>query len=281
MLPPDIQARVAAIAADFESGASELTMRALEAFEALAARAPPPEEIRELAAKLDTAQPNMASVRNVARLAVRLVLGSPDASAALREVRREISGAPEKIARTALKVINGKPTIVTLSRSLAVTTTLKFLQTRRMLGQVFVLESRPGLEGRRTAAELSAAGIPTKLVTDGQGPEIVRRSDLVLTGADTILLDGSLVNKVGTLTLAQAANAANKSFHAVCETLKIDPVRTRDTFRPTAVGPSDDLDGVGGSAETYFDVTPPELVTSFITDRGIYEPTAIVQLWTL
>jgi len=274
MLPSDVEARVAAIASDLESGASELTVRALEVFEVLLPVDPSAKALEELAGKLAAAQPNMASVRNVAHLCARLVAGSANPLAALREIRRELSGAHERIARNALEAIPGKPTVVTLSRSLAVTAILKSLQSRRRLAQVFVLESKPGREGRRSVAELTAGGIPAKLVADDLGTSLVRRCDVVLTGADTVLLDGSLVNKVGTHDLALAAEAAGKPFYSACETLKIDSLRTAQTFAPPE--PTTDVGG-----EVYFDLTPAQFVTAFITDKGVFEPRNIARVWLL
>lgn len=280
MLPPDAEARVAAIAADRTSGAGELAMRALEAFESFGTANRSPEELHELAARLEAAQPSMAAVRNVAHLCAQLVAEGGDPAIALREVRRELEGAQEKVARNALKVITGKPTILTLSRSAAVLTTLKFLYSRQRLAGAYVLESRPGFEGRRMAEELAMVGIPTKLVADAFGPSLVSQCDLVLAGADSVLRDGSLVNKIGTYGLALAAKAAGKPFHGACETLKIDALRTAQTFPLPAVRPARELDPPPNveAVNVYFDLTPPDLVTSFITDKGVYDPRRIAQL---
>jgi translation initiation factor 2B subunit (eIF-2B alpha/beta/delta family) len=278
VLPPDLEARVAAVAADRVSGANELGLRSLEAFEAFCTAPRTADELRELAAKLAEAQPSMAAVRNVAHLCAQLVQEG-DAGLALREVRREITEAPGKIARNALKVITGKPNVVTLSRSAAVLATLKLLHARGFLSAVTVLESRPGFEGRRSAEELAAAGIPTRIVVDALGPSIVRDCDAVLVGADSVLRDGALVNKAGTYGLALAAKAAGKPFYAACETMKIDAARTGLTFPPPEVRPARELEPPPNvtAFNAYFDLTPSDLVSSFITDRGVYEPRRIAQ----
>lgn len=279
MLSPDVEARVAAIAADRTSGASELAMRALETFEAFPAVGTP-EDLRELASRLEAAQPSMAAVRNVAHLCAQLLSDASEPAIALHEIRRELEGARAKIARNALKVVLGKPNVVTLSRSGAVIETLKGLHERGRLGAVYVLESRPGFEGRRTAEELVAAGITTQLIADALGPRLVIHCDVVLTGADSVLRDGSLVNKIGTYALALAAKAAGKPCYAACETLKIDSARTAETFplpeprSPEELEPPPRVDALN----LYFDLTPPELVTSYITDRGVYDPRGIAQL---
>ncbi len=280
MLPPEVEARVAAIAADRTSGASELSVRALEAFEALAASKPSPETLRELASRLEAAQPSMAAVRNVASLCAQLLAEGGDPAIALREVRREIEGAQEKIARNALKVFPGRATIITISRSAAVLALCKFLQARGRLVAVHVLESRPQLEGRKTAEELAAAGIPVTLVVDALGPSLVRECDAVVAGADSVLRDGALVNKIGTYPLALAARAAGKPFYGASEVMKIDTAHTADSFPPPSARPPDELEPPPNvvARNVYFDLTPPELVTAYITDKGVYEPRRIAQL---
>jgi len=280
MLPPDIEAKVAVIAADRESGASELAMRALETFEVLLAAKRTPDALRELAASLAAAQPSMAAVRNVANLCAQLLIDGQDPQLTFQEMRRELAGAQTKIARNGLKIILGKPVVVTLSRSAAVVTLLKFLHERGRLADVFVLESRPQFEGRRTAEDLASAGITAKLVADALGPSLVGASDIVLLGADSVLRDGALVNKIGTYSLALAAKAAGKPFYAACEVLKIDGVHTAESFPRPAERPREELEPPPNVAavNVYFDLTPAHLVTGYITDKGVYEPRRIAQL---
>ena len=280
MLPPDVEARVAAIAADRVSGSSDLAMRALEAFETFCTAKRSPDELRELAAKLEAAQPSMAAVRNVSHLCAQLLAEGNEPALALREMRRDLEGAQEKIARNAIKVFPAKVAILTLSRSAAVVATCRWLHGRGRLAAVTVLESRPGLEGRRTAGDLAAAGIPTTLVADALGPVLVRECDAVIAGADSVLRDGALVNKIGTYGLALAAKATGKPFYATCEILKIDAAHTAETVAPPGSRPPGELEPPPGVnvRNVYFDLTPAELVTSYITDRGVYEPRRIAQL---
>ena len=280
MLPPDVEARVAAIAADRESGASELAMRALEAFESFCTAKRTADELRDLAAKLETAQPSMAAVRNVAHLCAQLIADSQDTTLVLREVRREMEGAQEKIARNAIKVFPGRVSLLTLSRSTAVIAACRWLHQRGRLAGVTVMESRPRLEGRRTAQELATANVPTTLVADALGPSLVRDCDAVLVGADSVLRDGSLVNKIGSYALALAAAAAGKPFHAACETLKIDAAHAKDSLPQQVPQSPQELEPPVsvGVLNLYFDLTPPDLVTSYITDKGVYEPRRIPQL---
>jgi len=280
MLPPEVEARVAAIAADRMAGASELATRALETFEWFSTAKRSREELRELAAELAAAQPSMAMVRNVAHLCAQLIVDSQDPPLALREVRRELEGAQEKIARNAIKVFPTRVSLLTLSRSASVIATCRWLHRRGRLTAVTVMESRPLLEGRRTAEELAKAGIPTTLVADALGPSVAGKHDAVLVGADSVLRDGSLVNKIGSYGLALAAKAAGRPFYAACEALKIDAAQTRESMPSPVRRPPQELEPPESVevANVYFDITPSELVTAYLTDKGVYEPRRIAQL---
>lgn len=280
MLPADVEARAAAIAADTESGASALAMRALEAFEVLCTEPRTADELHTLAARLEAAQPSMAAVRNVAQLCVHLLAAGGEPRFALREVRKELERAEGKIARNALKVFSGSRTLLTVSRSAAVVAAMTFLHGRGRVKGAYVLESRPGFEGRRTAEELVAAGIDAHLVADALGPSLVRKVDAVLVGADSVLLDGALVNKIGTYPLALAAKAAGIPFHAACAVLKMDARHTAATFPGAETRPSEELEPPKDvrAINVYFDLTPAELVTSYVTDKGVYAPGRIARL---
>lgn len=281
MLPPDVEDRVAAIAADQSSGANELALRALEAFTAFCTTRRTAEELNGLAERIAAAQPSMAVVRNAARAVAHLLIEVPDEpELAIREVRRVLVGAHEKIARNSLKVFSQRTAILTLSRSAAVLAVCRMLRERGRLAAVYVLESVPGREGRTAAKELEAAGIAAKVVEDAVGRDLVGDCDAVVTGADSVLRDGALVNKVGTYALAHAAREAGTSFHGACEVLKIDALHDTATFPSSAALRPEESGAAVGTApsDVLFDLTPPPLVTSYITDRGIYEPKRIGRL---
>lgn len=130
------------------------------------------------------------------------------------------------------------------------------------------------------AAELEAAGISTTLVADALGPSLVRECDAVLSGADSVLRDGALVNKIGTYPLALAAKAAGKPFRVACEALKIDARWTAETVVPPALRPSEELEPPPEvrARNVYFDLTPSDLVTHYIMDDGVHEPAQIAKL---
>ncbi len=149
---------------------------------------------------------------------------------------------------------------------------------------VYCNETRPLLQGSRlTAWELMRAGVDTVLITDNMAATVMRdgRVQMVITGADRIAANGDVANKIGTYGLAVLARRHEIPFYVAApySTFDMDlaggadiPIEQRDGEEITsAFGRRTAPEGV----KTYcpaFDVTPAELVTAIITDRGIIAP---------
>ncbi len=150
--------------------------------------------------------------------------------------------------------------------------------------QVFVFadETRPLLQGSRlTAWELSRAGIPVTILTDGMAASLMRDNeiDIVLVGADRIAANGDTANKIGTYSVAVAARHHGIPFYVCAPWSTIDRatpngaaivIEQRDgaevrSLLGTTVAP------IGAAVRNpAFDVTPAELITGVITDKGVY-----------
>ena len=149
---------------------------------------------------------------------------------------------------------------------------------------VFADETRPLLQGSRlTAWELAQAGVDVTVLADSMAASLMRegRVDLVIVGADRIAGNGDVANKIGTYPLALAARHHGVPFYVAAPWSTVDP----DTLNGDAIHiehrGAEELargfaaDVVPGGAAVYnpaFDVTPAELVTAFVTDRGIIRP---------
>lgn len=147
--------------------------------------------------------------------------------------------------------------------------------------RVLACETRPLLQGARlTAWELQRAGIPFELLVDGAAAGLIRAGqvDAVVLGCDRVAANGDTANKVGTYAHALAAAAAGIPFVVVGPTSTVD-LATPDgdaidveergadevrAFGDTAVAP----DGVA-VRNPAFDVTPAELITAIVTERGV------------
>ncbi len=150
--------------------------------------------------------------------------------------------------------------------------------------KVIATETRPLLQGARlTVWELVKEGIPVTLITDNMVGYILSKGlvNKVLVGADRILLTGHVINKIGTYTIAVLANRHNVPFYAVAPTSTIDPqtkvedviIEERDpdevrTILKKIYITVRDVPVINPA----FDITPPELVTGIITEKGIIYP---------
>ncbi|MFW6336291.1 MAG: S-methyl-5-thioribose-1-phosphate isomerase [Phycisphaeraceae bacterium] len=149
---------------------------------------------------------------------------------------------------------------------------------------VFADETRPLLQGSRlTAFELAAAGIDTTLICDDMAGQVMRegRVGMVITGADRIARNGDTANKIGTYTLAVLAKHHEVPFYVAAPSSTFDfELESGSEIPIEERGGEEITHGFGRStapenAKTYspaFDVTPAELITAIVTEKGIIEP---------
>lgn len=279
-----------ALIEDRDSGASQLARRALDGLAEYAGfcAASNPEELRRLlvdyAEQLQYARPSMAPIYNMIQ---RWIDGLDKVTTADEsELRREAGAiaqsltdqslhAVEKAARHAADLIGSDATVLTHSLSSSVTETFRLLAPHGV--RAITTEGRPGLEGHQQAQHLDRAGIPVTVITDAQMGHFVRRASVVLVGADSLLSDGSVVNKVGTSLLALAAREHGIPFYVCCESFKEIPFSARSVELEEA-DPAE-IEAPKGPHITpmnlYFDVTPAKLVSAWITDEGVREGTRL------
>jgi methylthioribose-1-phosphate isomerase len=155
-------------------------------------------------------------------------------------------------------------------------------QERRV--HVYVDETRPLLQGSRlTAWELMQAGVACTLITDGAAATLMQQKkvDVVLVGADRICANGDFANKIGTYGLAVLARHHRVPFYCAAPWSTVDVTLERGDLIPIEQRAAAEVTVVAGrpiaphgmaALNPAFDVTPAELVTGFITDRGIVQP---------
>lgn len=147
--------------------------------------------------------------------------------------------------------------------------------------RVFVDETRPVLQGARlTAWELMRAGIDVTLICDSMAATVMAQGKVqaVLVGADRIARNGDTANKIGTLGLAVLARHFGVPFYVVAPTSTVDlqmengrtiPIEER---RPEEVTEAFGVRTAPAGVPVYnpaFDVTPADLITAIVTERGI------------
>lgn len=150
--------------------------------------------------------------------------------------------------------------------------------------QVFADETRPFLQGARlTAWELHKDHIPVTLITDNMAGYFLhgQNIDLVIVGADRIAANGDVANKIGTYSVAVLAKANQVPFYVAAPISTVDlslengtkiPIEERSAKEVVEInGKRTAPEGIG-VRHPAFDVTPNELVSAIITDKGIARP---------
>jgi translation initiation factor 2B subunit (eIF-2B alpha/beta/delta family) len=122
--------------------------------------------------------------------------------------------------------------------------------------RVICTVSEPIGEGRAFSEELRAAGVNVDLIEDTDAPAALDDATLFLIGADTVFLDGTLCNKLGTTALAEAAAARKIPVVVACEIVKLAPIEA-------AAAPE-----LSEAERALFELTPPGLITEIVTEEG-------------
>jgi methylthioribose-1-phosphate isomerase len=150
--------------------------------------------------------------------------------------------------------------------------------------RVYADETRPLLQGARlTAWELRRAGVDVTLICDGMAAHVMSKGlvQLCLVGCDRVAANGDAANKIGTLGVAVLARHFGVPFYVACPSSTLDftarsgadiEIEERDASEVTSFGARRTAPEGVKALNPAFDVTPAELVSGFVTERGILGP---------
>lgn len=246
-----LKERIERVAQDDVHGASWL---AREAVEAVAEAVELGEDPIELAREFVRARPALGAVAG----ALGRVVASGRTPEQMVEEAQALVAARERASAAIAVLLEPRLAGVVMTHSHSATVQEALVRTPP--DRVVCTVSEPGAEGESFAEELRGAGLTVDLVADSDAPHAAATVDLVLVGADTVFRDGSLVNKVGTAPLAEAAAAAGVPLLVACEVIKLAPVDPREP------------------GEQRFDLTPPERIEAYVTEEGALPPGEIAAL---
>ncbi len=203
-------------------------------------------------------------------------------------ILREELEAAHKIGRFGAALIEDEDTVLTHCNagSLATAgygTALAVIRSAVEEGKrvsVIATETRPLLQGSRlTAFELARDRIPVKVICDSAAAQLMAQGvvDKVVVGADRILRTGHVTNKIGTLSIALGAKFYGVPFYVAAPVSTLDLVtdasqvviEERDQREVLSIGGRRFAPRNVGALNPAFDITPPELVTGIVTDRGL------------
>lgn len=286
---------VADVRTDREHGSAYLSLRALEVLRDRAADGASRTDVQALAKNLIAARPSMAAIRNRINRAMTRCIGpetrgnhdnddpgtererqgkgglydAAERAACIHAVLREAAAADRSASSAAAELIGGAA-ILTISRSGTVLNALLKAQAR-----VVVAVSLPGGEGAEVARRLGRAQLDVTLIPDAAMAS-ARPIDAVLLGCDSLLPDGSVVNKVGSRLAALVARDRGVPVYVAVALDKLLATNETDGVPETSAGQertdrsggrlaSDAVDGLS----ELFERVPADLIDAYVTDRGV------------
>jgi methylthioribose-1-phosphate isomerase len=277
---------------------ADLTVRGAPAIGVAAAYGPAVEarrgagvaRLREVAELLVRARPTAVNLAwAVRRISRRIGLGAAEILAEAHAIRDEDEAACRRIGALGAPLLPPRARVLTHCNAGALATAgygtaLGVIRAAVEGGNpvtVFADETRPFLQGARlTAWELHRDGIPVTLLTDAMAGWLMARGEIacVVVGADRIAANGDVANKIGTYTLAVLAAHHHLPFYVAAPWSTVDletatgaaiPIEERGDHEVLTIG-GQRLAPVGVPARyPAFDVTPAELVTAIVTERGV------------
>ena len=279
-----VRPTVEAVAEDREHGSSYLSLRALEHLRDEAALgverdATDWDALAATARDLREARPSMVVVANRVNRVMHAACEASSPAAVERAATEAIDRALAADERAATRAAERLPDrVATLSRSGTVLAALAAADP----DSVLVAESRPGREGVDAAAEIaSRTDAAVTVTTDAAfGERLAEDADALLVGADAVLPDGRVVNKVGTRGAVAAAAAEGADCYVVTTSDKVRPEGDdggdasfdREERDPSAVY---DGDAEVSVANPTFGATPTERFDAVVTEDGTLDSEGI------
>ncbi|KAL6749977.1 eukaryotic initiation factor [Haematococcus lacustris] len=187
--------------------------------------------------------------------------------------------ARQTIAELGARFIRNNTCVVTHGYSRVVLALLSRAVNQGTHFRVMCTEGRPDGTGLRMADALAKMGIPTTIILDSAVAYALERVDMVLVGAEAVVENGGIINKLGTYQIAICAKAVNKPVYVAAESYKfarLYPLTQKDLpeeRKPTELGPL--LPPGVGLENPSRDYTPPAYLSLLVTDLGVLTPAAV------
>ncbi|BBE41574.1 Methylthioribose-1-phosphate isomerase [Conexivisphaera calida] len=259
----------------------------------LSRRDPGPEAARALAERVSSARPTAVNLpRAVSRVLDSYLRGG--ANEALREAESILEYERESARMIGVHgeqlLMDGDVVLTHCNAGALATveygTALAPIRVAIEMGKrirVIADETRPVLQGARlTAFELVKDGIDTTLISDTMVGYAMSKGlvNKVIVGADRVLMDGHVFNKIGTYQVAILARTHHVPFYVAMPLSTLDPTSSPEDVVIEERDPKEVLYVRGRRIaprgvkvmNPAFDMTPPEYVSAIITERGIAEP---------
>lgn len=250
--------------------------------------------VNDLAKQMHDLKPTMATIHNSSQIVKEIL----DEQLSLAETKTKIVKvcdniieqsflAVEQLAEYGANLIKEGDTVLMHSYS---STLMGIFKAARNQGKNFKLictESRPLRESRNAVNVLTAIGVDTTFISDASVYEFMKQADLIIMGVDTLSVDGSVANKMGSAQIAKLAKFCKVPVYFASELYKLDlrtlhgyqiELERRTPFELVCEQDFNDFDKVR-VINQFFDITPAEDIKGIITEYGVVHPALLSTYW--
>ena len=196
--------------------------------------------------------------------------------------RIQCAGARDRISHFGHQFLHDGATVLTHSRSRAVADLIKRAARDAKRLRVYVTQSASDLSGEEMKADLEKVGVQAIVILDSAVAYIMEKVDVVLVGAEGVVENGGIVNKIGTYGHAMIAKAFNKPFYVAAESskfIRLLPLSQSDLpdeckFKGSSLRAASNRADLERE-HPLVDFTPPDYITLIFSDLGVLPPAAI------
>ncbi|MBN2330748.1 MAG: hypothetical protein JXC85_02935 [Candidatus Aenigmarchaeota archaeon] len=194
---------------------------------------------------------------------------------------KHFTDSDKKIGEYGAKKIDDGMTVFTHCHSSNVMDVLRRAKLDGKRYEVYCTETRPLLQGRKTAKELKRLGIPVTMFVDSGARIALKDSDLFLFGADAITSECKVVNKIGTEMMAEIANKYDTGCYCCTDSWKYDATTVFGNKEPIEIrDPKEVWPGAPAGVKIMnlaFERVDPDLITAIISELGVFPPEVFIQ----
>jgi ribose 1,5-bisphosphate isomerase len=225
--------------------------------------------------KIEAARPTAVPLHNVLE-----VVRKERSMKAIDRLLGQLQNATKRLGLIGSKMIKPGWTIMTHCHSGEALSVIKAAWKSGKKINIIATETEPVEQGIRTVKELREEKIPVTLITDAAVGFFIGQCDAVIVGCDALRYKEGLVNKTGTYPMALLARTHRIPFYTVASTFKLD---NRKRFEIEERPPKEvyrELHELLGASvrNPAFDITPWNLITRIITEKGVMTPGNVKRL---
>jgi len=252
-------------------GATNVARAGVRLLRRLAEEGAEKERIDEVTERLKDARPTEPFLFNCVRVARQ----TGEYDLVLSQIEKQ-----EAIDKNGAPLVGEDDVVYTHCHSSSVTSVLRKVAGEKEF-RARVTETRPLYQGRETARELAETGVPVRFYVDSGARIALREADIMMIGADAVLNNGKVINKIGSEMFAEVADGYDVPVYVVTNSWKYDPMSSfgyeteieRRAAEEVWKKPPEGVDVVNYA----FERIAPEKIDGIVSELGVHRPNEFVE----